>query len=45
MDKSIHGLVTPKAKLDENGHSEESDEGVVADHRPFNGVNQAIEEV
>lgn len=28
--------------VDKDGHSEESDEGVVADHKPFDGIREAI---
>ena len=45
-DKSIKQDLTPRAdetgrltpRADETGRSDESDEGIVADHRPFNGI-------
>ena len=42
MDKSIHGQLTPRPEMDKNGHSDESSEGIVADHRPFNGIQDAM---
>ena len=29
-------------EMDKNGHSDESSEGIVADHRPFNGIQDAM---
>ena len=29
--------------MDENGHSDESSEGMVANHDPFKGIQEAIE--
>jgi hypothetical protein len=43
MDKSIHGGNTPRPEMDQHGHSDESSEGIVADHKPFNGIQDAIE--
>jgi len=34
---------TPPPKMDENGHSDESSEGMVANHDPFKGIQEAIE--
>ena len=42
MDKSIHGQITPRPEMDLNGHSDESSEGIVADHKPFNGIQDAM---
>ena len=48
MDKSIdksksHSVSVakqtgPKNQVDQDGHSDESSEGVVANHDPFNGI-------
>jgi hypothetical protein len=42
MDKSIHGQLTPRPEMDQNGHSDESSEGIVAYHKPFNGIKDAM---
>jgi hypothetical protein len=42
MDKSINGLLTPRPEMDQHGHSDESSEGIVADHKPFNGIQDAM---
>jgi len=34
--------VTSQVDNDKDGHSDESSEGIVADHRPFNGVRAGI---
>lgn len=39
MDKSVKGI-TPL--VDQHGHSDESSEGIVADHRPFQGIKEAM---
>jgi hypothetical protein len=39
MDKSVKGI-TPM--VDQHGHSDESSEGIVADHRPFQGIKEAM---
>jgi hypothetical protein len=42
MEKSIHGLLTPRPEMDKIGHSDDSSEGIVADHTPFTGIKDAI---
>jgi hypothetical protein len=43
MDKSIHGgQLTARPEMDQLGHSDESSEGIVADHKPFNGIKDAM---
>ena len=39
MNKSMKGI-TPQ--VDQHGHSDESSEGIVADHRPFQGIKEAM---
>jgi hypothetical protein len=48
-DDSFHGKSISKSfsvnkqnRVDQDGHSDESSEGVVANHDPFNGIQEAI---
>lgn len=40
--KSTEKILNATPMIDRDGHSDESDEGVVADHRPFDGIKEAI---
>ena len=44
-DRSMNDekVLNPSPHVDPDGRSDESDEGVVADHRPFDGIKTAIE--
>ena len=44
MDKSVHGQLTPRPEVDKIGHSDESIEGIVADHKTFNQTISESEE-